>query len=406
MTDLSTTNDLIHFDTNDIINNNSNVTIQTHDKRFHADDVGAISLLTSYYNRKGLQVHLIRSRDPSLLETSDVLVDVGGIYDHSLNRYDHHQDNCNETFSSQSKIPMSSIGMIWKHFGQEILHMYIEAQHDFNKIVGWENHIYDLWVEIYFKLIQEIDAHDNGVSMIDGGKRNYWSNLNLPSIIKSINVSITSFNNSNETDRNENETNGTKPNEKEPNEKETNETEQMKAFEKAVSLFGEVFEIKLKDVIRKYFDYHLSYDKVKHLLDETPSDCEYLIVNERINSIFKCLNSIDNNYRIKFIIFKNVDEITIRTRFRSDIYTPIVPLSGKMDKNDITFIHKGLFIAKTKNIETAIQLVELSLNENNKHKYTNNKTRWISNRFIIGGITSFFIVGSAWLGFNYFNSDY
>ena len=32
-----------------------------------------------------------RTRDPVLLDTCDVVVDVGGIYDPSKHRYDHHQ---------------------------------------------------------------------------------------------------------------------------------------------------------------------------------------------------------------------------------------------------------------------------------------------------------------------------
>lgn len=33
----------------------------------------------------------IRTRDPAVLDTCDVVVDVGGVYDPAKNRFDHHQ---------------------------------------------------------------------------------------------------------------------------------------------------------------------------------------------------------------------------------------------------------------------------------------------------------------------------
>jgi uncharacterized UPF0160 family protein len=36
-------------------------------------------------------IELIRTRDPQELEKCDVVVDVGGVYDHNTHRYDHHQ---------------------------------------------------------------------------------------------------------------------------------------------------------------------------------------------------------------------------------------------------------------------------------------------------------------------------
>lgn len=335
------------------------ITIQTHDKRFHADDVGAISLLTSYYNNQpNTNVTLIRSRDKSLLETSDIIVDVGGIYNPDTHRYDHHQEECNETFFEFGKIPMSSIGMVWKHFGKELLGLYIQAQVEFAGIdfgidfdVDYENKLHDLHGVIYSKIILEIDAHDNGVVMIEGGKRNFWSNMNISSIIGSLNTSNIN-----------------------------DEVEQMKAFEKAVSLFGTVFEIKLREVIRKYFDYNASYEIVKTHLENIPYNREYLIITtEKIDTIYKCLNKLDPNYQIKFLIFHNPEEdknITIRTRSTPEnFFVPIIPLLSEKilkdrlgdNSDDLIFVHKNLFIAKTTTIESAFAIVGHSLIENSKY---------------------------------------
>jgi len=147
------------------------ITIQTHDGKFHLDEVGAISLLTTYYNINKYKVHLIRSRD--INPETNILVDVGGIYNPSELKFDHHQPNCSETFSDKHSIPMSSLGMVWKHFGKNILDMFIQTSvfsssfsDSFNDNKK-DKKKDELIKEIYDKLILEIDAHDNGIPMVE-----------------------------------------------------------------------------------------------------------------------------------------------------------------------------------------------------------------------------------------------
>ena len=306
-------------------------------------------MLNSYYNQKQITVHLIRSRDKNLLSVSDILVDVGEIYDPSNHRYDHHQEDCNEVFSDDYTIPLSSIGMVWKHFGAEILSMYISSHDDFNKVTNWEDHIDKLHSIVYKQSIQEIDGHDNGISPIDGGKRNYCTYMSFSAIISSINTSDT-----NNTDA------------------------QMRAFDKAVRLFGNIFEIKLEEIIRKYLDFIINYDIVKKYIDEVSDNREYLIITDNLPTIYKCLNILDPTSRFKFVIFKNTDEITIKTRKKKgDMFRSIIPLVSEeyakkilSEPSDLIFIHKKLFIAKTKTIEAAIELIEYSI------AYTKSKTKY------------------------------
>jgi uncharacterized UPF0160 family protein len=353
LTGLGDTQDKTHLEeTSEIANRTEiSVSIQTHDKRFHVDDVGAIALLISYYNRKteNTNVHLIRSRDPELIKSSDILIDVGGIYDPSNKRFDHHQDNCNEFFGDNFNIPLSSIGMVWKHYGEEILHMYIQAHQEFSLISNWEDHITVLLNEIYGKIIQELDAHDNGIVSIEGGKRNYPTYLSLGNIISSMNTSDTN-----------------------------DEVKQMIAFQSAVQLFGTIFEIKLEEIIRKYFDYKVSYNIVEKVLKESPPNNEYLIIRDKLPTINKCLNVLDPKYHIKFLIFHSPLEeyVTIRTRNKKeDMFTSLVPLLSydktleKIDDNekaDLIFVHKALFIAKTKTLDLALKLVGLALDSRPK----------------------------------------
>lgn len=92
---------------------------------FHLDEVLAVTLLLSLSKFKDGSV--LRTRDEEKLGKCDVLVDVGGVYDPENNRFDHHQREFNEKFPmkcSNGEEPctkMSSAGLVYKHFGRQIL---------------------------------------------------------------------------------------------------------------------------------------------------------------------------------------------------------------------------------------------------------------------------------------------
>ena len=71
--------------------------IATHNGPFHADDVFACALLKRFVNRSST---VVRTRDQSLIDSADVAVDVGGIYDPENCRFDHHQNSYEGTKSS------------------------------------------------------------------------------------------------------------------------------------------------------------------------------------------------------------------------------------------------------------------------------------------------------------------
>lgn len=113
----------------------------THDGSFHADEVTACSLLLLFDRIDRDKIH--RTRDPKILNKCDYVCDVGGIYDPSKRRFDHHQVEYQGT--------MSSAGMILLYLkDHEVL----------------EHHLYD-----YFNksLVMGVDAHDNGVARLEPG---------------------------------------------------------------------------------------------------------------------------------------------------------------------------------------------------------------------------------------------
>lgn len=63
--------------------------IGTHSGTFHADDAMACLMLTKY-TKQFKDSQIVRTRNMDLLNQMDLVVDVGGIYDPSKHRYDHH----------------------------------------------------------------------------------------------------------------------------------------------------------------------------------------------------------------------------------------------------------------------------------------------------------------------------
>lgn len=135
----------------------SPVSIGTHNGHFHADEALAVymlRLLPAYQNSQ-----LVRTRDPALLETCHTVVDVGGEYDASVNRYDHHQRTFDTTFPNRPT-KLSSAGLVYLHFGKAII-----AQHP--ALSGDEEKVNVIWEKLYESFIEAVDANDNGISAYD-----------------------------------------------------------------------------------------------------------------------------------------------------------------------------------------------------------------------------------------------
>lgn len=298
--------------------------IQTHNGKIHSSECVSIALLTNYYAKKDQEVKVARSRGEL---KSDVLIDVGCIYDFETLRFDYHQEDFCEKWP-KSEILLSSAGLIWRHFGKELLQMYLEANfEDFDH--NSDETLEELQNIIYFKLFLEIDANANNLSIGNG-----IDNLNIPNIVKAINSDDTS-----------------------------NDEIQNNNFYKAIHLIAEIFDIKFREIINNYFNFSRDLQIVKRCDLSSP----YIIVEENIPTIFKCLNTLNSN--VKFVIFTNDDdEYTVKTRRNGHKYNPICPISqdisSKLTKpEDLIFVHKACFLAKCSTLETAKEIVSISLAE-------------------------------------------
>ncbi|KAI9853291.1 MAG: hypothetical protein M1824_001458 [Vezdaea acicularis] len=131
--------------------------IGTHNGHFHADEALAVyllRLLPSYQPST-----LVRTRDPALLSTCHTVVDVGGEYDPSKHRYDHHQRTFNTTFPSHST-KLSSAGLVFLHFGKAIIAQKLSQPVESPAVAA-------LWEKLYTDFVEALDAHDNGISAYD-----------------------------------------------------------------------------------------------------------------------------------------------------------------------------------------------------------------------------------------------
>lgn len=104
---------------------------------------------------------ITRTRDYSVLEEMDVVVDVGGVYDAAKHRYDHHQPIFKDSFGPQYKTLLSSAGLVYKHFGPEIIRQELAGTAD-DALVA------ELHDRLYRKFIEPFDAVDNGVNQYPG----------------------------------------------------------------------------------------------------------------------------------------------------------------------------------------------------------------------------------------------
>ncbi|GFR60693.1 UPF0160 protein MYG1, mitochondrial [Elysia marginata] len=156
--------------------------IGTHNGSFHCDEVLACFLLKRLNQYKDAEI--IRTRDPSLLATTDIVVDVGGVFDPSIHRYDHHQRTFNESMNSLNpSLPwttkLSSAGLVYFHFGRTIVAQMLGLSEEDSVTKT----IYD---KVYENFIQEIDGIDNGIDQFDGEPR-YRISTNLSSRVAGLN---------------------------------------------------------------------------------------------------------------------------------------------------------------------------------------------------------------------------
>lgn len=157
--------------------------IGTHSGTFQADEAMGVWLLQQLpaFRRSAV----VRSRDALVLDPLDIVIDVGGIYNHETLRYDHHQRGYDERFDDGKKnagrvTKLSAAGLVYRHYGKEVLQEFYP---------DLSSNLVDLaYTKIYDKLLEALDAIDTGVEQApEGVELLYRDSTGLASRVSRLN---------------------------------------------------------------------------------------------------------------------------------------------------------------------------------------------------------------------------
>ena len=154
-------------------------TIGTHDGSFHCDE--ALGCFLLHQTEAYADATIVRSRDPEVLSGCDVVIDVGATYDPTKNRFDHHQRGFDEVFGHGFVTKLSSAGLVYKHFGREIVANVLGLDLKDEKVEK-------IYLKVYKAFIEAVDAIDNGVNMYDtDAPARYENNTGLSARVGKLN---------------------------------------------------------------------------------------------------------------------------------------------------------------------------------------------------------------------------
>lgn len=347
-------------------------TIITHNGKFHTDEVMAAVMITAI-SADPQNVDIIRTRDTSLIESkveenNAYVIDVGGVYKPEERRFDHHQESFNDTYSDKSKIPLSSCGLIYKHYAKELWHKMCG--------IGEEKITQESIDSFYFKFVLPIDANDNGISDIPKDYKREYNPLTLCGLISKMNY-------------------------KNVKDHET----QLKSFTEAMR----VCRYFLLHFMNSVYEDNLEQLKIFPICQKYyyKTEGEIMTMEEDVN-ISKCLDILDPERRIKFMVLPDEKTTNWKIFTRSignfEIEAKIIPSeeAKRIEPNNVVFMHKNQFIAITRNMDSAMHIAQVSLRD--YHSIKNTFLRFMKrvNRFLPSRYTILNMSGGMILGVSSF----
>lgn len=320
--------------------------ICTHSGSFHADEALAVYMLRLLPEYKDARV--VRSRDPAKWEESDIVVDVSGKYDNGTKFFDHHQREFFETFSDRYGTKLSSAGLVYKHFGREVIKALCPQ-------LSTEDNEF-LYEKVYKEFVESLDANDNGISNVEfeelGVKPKFHDkNITIPGIISKMNPSWN---------------------------EDCSDSKFDECFSKASGFIGEVFVnlvkgygeswLPAKDIVKKAFTNRHEIDPSGKiiLLDQFCPWKEHLYEVEK---------EMGSEGEILFVLFRDsTDKWRVSTvsltstsfKFRKGLPEPLrglrdQELSEKSGVPGCIFIHAAGFIGGAQTQESVLKLAQMSL---------------------------------------------
>lgn len=148
----------------------------THSGKFHCDEVFAYAVLRLALglSRPGEDHVLVRTRKPELIESGDIVWDVGSVFDAAAHRFDHHQRGAP---LRADETPFSSAGLVWQSYGERAVAALLAPS-------GTAHFAPAIAAELDAGWVRRLDEIDNGVSASGPVVRD---SLNLASLVGEFN---------------------------------------------------------------------------------------------------------------------------------------------------------------------------------------------------------------------------
>uniref|UniRef100_A0A7S3N8K1 Uncharacterized protein n=1 Tax=Euplotes harpa TaxID=151035 RepID=A0A7S3N8K1_9SPIT len=340
--------------------------IGTHSGVFHCDEVLGCTMLK--YTKQFANPAIIRSRNPAIHELTDILIDVGDVFDVETKRFDHHQKTFEGYFHGEKTkenenderfvTKMSSAGLVYKYFGKEVIRNLAEM---------WEadlgvtqdkvdQAVEEIYIDLYKDFIKEIDAIDNGVSQFKKGYQpKYHISTGLASRVSRLNPAW------NVEDQNPD-----------------------KPFQKALGVTEDEFlaqiYAKLK-IVRPAYNVVLNAFENREEFHESGQVIYLKQVCPWKSHLYKIEEETKNEGLIKFTIFQapdgmyRVQAVSVSQQAFENRISLHEDWRGKRDEelqkiaglDSLRFVHHSGFIGGAGTLADAIKMVEISM-EAVKHK--------------------------------------
>ncbi|CAK4034539.1 Hypothetical predicted protein [Lecanosticta acicola] len=341
--------------------------IGTHNGHFHADEALAVyllRLLPEYQNAS-----LVRSRDPEVLKECNIVVDVGGVHDDSIRRYDHHQREFNATFPGKHT-KLSSAGLVWMHYGKKIVSAVTGLD-----VESADNEL--LYQKLYEDFVEAFDGNDNGISVYDPQElRKVGIEKKFSDKGFSLAGVVGRYNNAPITPLADGVTNGAAP---AAGKKEKTQDEEDARFLRASAFVGEQFSLEISDkftswlparaIVTQAFNSRDALDKtgriivIPHRPEGVPwSDHLYALEEENgcqgqiLYALFAENGEVGSKWRIRAVSlepgsFENRKGLPEAWRgVRDDELSQLTGIPGCI------FVHAGGFIGGNKTFEGALEM--------------------------------------------------
>lgn len=286
----------------------------THNGIFHGDEVVGYVILKELFG----DFELIRTRDPKLLETCDIVFDVGG------GEFDHHT---NDKEYRKNEIPYAAAGLIWRKFGKKLIR---------KKGINNEEVVHKIFIYMDKNFIQGVDALDNG--------KNYspaYPVMDLSKVISQFNPSWDSNDNI--------------------------ETQFFKAADFTRTVFLNLLEAQISVAnAGTLIEQALANREAKELL-VLDSSCPWkqtlLDLDKDEEVLFVVFPDMNDGYRIQ-VIPRKVDTFDARKDLPvSWAGLEDTELNELLGIQDAIFAHPGRFIAGARSKESIMKMAELAVAE-------------------------------------------